>query len=189
MKDNPSGFLFWEEKIMKNRTQQLIMAGLLLALGIILPIVFHAFSLGGPVFLPMHIPVIIAGFTLSPIFAVLVGVLTPTLSSIFTGMPPMYPILPIMVVELGVYALSISLLQSKFKLNTVLTLIIGMVLGRIAAGLTVMSMVSLVGLKMKPIMFVKGAITTGVPGLVLQLLIIPVIVIALKRAKYVKSTA
>lgn len=164
----------------KITTRELVLSGLLLAAGLILPMIFHMFSMTGPVFLPMHIPVLIGGLLLPPSLAIPLGIITPLLSSTLTGMPVAFPMAPIMAVELGVYGLSASIATRKLKLNSVLALIIAMVDGRIAAGLAVAVLVKLFGVNMNPIMFVKGAIVTGLPGLIIQLIFIPALIYALK---------
>ena len=164
----------------KITTRELVLSGLLLAAGLILPMIFHMFSMTGPVFLPMHIPVLIGGLLLPPSLAIPLGIITPLLSSTLTGMPVAFPMAPIMAVELGVYGLSASIATRKLKLNSVLALIIAMVDGRIAAGLAVAVLVQLFGVKMDPIMFVKGAIVTGLPGLIIQLIFIPALIYGLK---------
>lgn len=164
----------------KITTRELVLSGLLLAAGLILPMIFHMFSMTGPVFLPMHIPVLIGGLLLPPSLAIPLGIITPLLSSTLTGMPVAFPMAPIMAVELGVYGLSASIATRKLKLNSILSLIIAMVDGRIAAGLAVAVLVKLFGVNMNPIMFVKGAIVTGLPGLIIQLIFIPALIYALK---------
>ncbi len=119
-------------------TKELVLSGLLLASGIILPMIFHMVSLTGPIALPMHIPVLIGGFLLSPQIALALGVLTPVLSGLLTGMPVMFPM-------------------------------------------------AVIGVKMKPIMFVKGAVLTGLPGIIIQLIFIPALIYGIKS--YMKITA
>ena len=69
------------------KTKNLVISAILIAIGFILPILFHTFGLLGPIFLPMHLSVLMGGFLLLPHEALLVGIATPILSSIFTGMP------------------------------------------------------------------------------------------------------
>ena len=157
-------------------TRKLTLSGLLLAIGLVLPIAFHAFGGAGKIFLPMHLSVLVAGFLLPPVNAVAVGMLTPFLSSLLTGMPVTFPIMPIMVIELGTYALVISLLNKKRIKSIYVKLIGAMLAGRIMAGLTVFLMVNLVGLKMKPLLFVQGSIVTGLPGIIIQLIMVPLVV-------------
>jgi riboflavin transporter FmnP len=164
----------------KSRTREMVLAGLFIALGVMLPIAFHAVGAGGPVFLPMHIPVLMAGFVLSPVFALVVGMVTPLLSSVLTGMPPLMPMAFIMMIELGIYGLVVSLISKK--LNSIFTLLTAMVAGRIAAGIMVMILVNAVGIKFAPpLLYLKGAVITGVPGMIVQLVFIPVLLALVKR--------
>jgi len=167
-------------------TRELVLSGLLLATGLILPMIFHMFGITGPMVLPMHIPVLIGGFLLLPYMALFLGIITPILSGLLTGMPVMFPMAVIMAVELGVYGLTASLATRKLKLSVIPSLIISMIAGRIAAGVTVAALVQLFGIKINPVMFVKGAIITGLPGIIIQLIFIPSLIYALKS--YMKTT-
>lgn len=167
----------------QNQTKQLVLSGVFIAIGIVLPMVFHMFQGGGTAFLPMHIPVLLAGFFLSVPYALAVGVLTPILSSVFTGMPPIFPVLPFMICELATYGVMASILSRKYKLNVYISLIGSMVVGRIAAGAAVWVLASFFAAKLpSPTIFIAGAVTKGIPGIVIQLVIIPVIIIALKKS-------
>lgn len=163
-----------------NKTKEIVLSGLLLASGILLPMIFHMFSLTGPIALPMHIPVLIGGFLLSPELALLLGIITPVISGLLTGMPVMFPMAVIMAFELGIYGLTASLTTRKLNLSVIPSLIISMIAGRIVAGLTVAALVQLFGLKMNPLIYVKGAIITGLPGIIIQLVFIPALVYAIK---------
>src|SRR6056297_3524954 len=120
----------------KTKSKEIVLSGLFIALGLLVPMLFHAVGGAGPVFLPMHLPVLVGGFILSPKFAVLVGLSTPLLSSVLTGMPVLMPMAPIMMAELGIYGLTVSLLKEK-GVNNVITLISAMIFGRISAVLMV----------------------------------------------------
>ena len=170
-----------------NKTKEIVLSGLLLASGIILPMIFHMFSLTGPIALPMHIPVLIGGFLLSPPLALLLGITTPIISGLLTGMPVMFPMAIIMAREWGIYGLTASLAARKFKLSIFPALIISMIAGRIAAGLTVALLVQLFGLKMNPLIFIQGAIITGIPGIIIQLIFIPALIHAIKSYFQMKS--
>lgn len=171
----------------KVTTKELVLSGLLLASGIIIPMVFHVFGMTGPIALPMHIPVLIGGFLLPPQLALALGIITPITSGLLTGMPVMFPMGIIMAFELGTYGLTASLARQKFNLPIIPSLIISMIAGRIAAGLTVAGLVELFGVKMNPVMFVKGAVVTGLPGIIIQLLFIPALIYAIRG--YVKSNS
>lgn len=158
------------------RTKNLTYAALFIVIGLILPILFHNFGMGGKIFLPMHLPVFIAGLVLQPFYALAVGVITPILSSVLTGMPPTMPMLPIMVFELASYGLVTSLLRKRTKLPILACLLIAMLVGRISAGLVVFILqkaflVEIAG----PFTFIKTAIIVGLPGIIIQLLFVPII--------------
>ncbi len=162
-------------------TKELVLSGLLLAGGIILPMIFHIFGMTGPMVLPMHIPVLLGGLLLSPTMALLLGIITPVISGLLTGMPVMFPMAVIMAAELGIYGLAASLSTRKLKLSSIPSLIISMIAGRIAAGLTVAVLIQLFGIKMNPVAYVTGAIVTGIPGIIIQLIFIPALIYAINR--------
>lgn len=148
-------------------------AGLLVALGILIPFVTgHGFGLAGNILLPMHFTVLLSGFLLGPMGGLLVGVVTPILSSLLTGMPPAFPMLPAMVGELGVYGLMTGVLWQRGK-SLYVSLIGSMVLGRaVHAGL----MACFVAWQGKAVGFsLLFFLVQGVPGTVLQLLLLPLI--------------
>jgi len=166
----------------KFTTKDLVLTGLLLALGLVLPNIFHLFGGTGPVFLPMHIPVLIGGFVLPPYLALLLGMMTPLVSSVLTGMPVMFPMGVIMIFELGVYGATASLANRNLRLSYISSLIIAMIAGRVAAGIIVFILSLGFGVQMNAITYVKGAIVTGLPGIAIQIIFIPSIVYALKKA-------
>lgn len=166
-------------------TKKIILSGFFITMSILLPIIFHSVGMiGGQIFLPMHIPVLLAGFLVGPFSGLIVGIISPILSSIFTGMPPMMPILPIMVIELALYGLCTGYIFKKTK-NAILSLIISMIIGRIGAGLVVFVLVRLftVKLPLNSFIYIKGAIVTGVPGIIIQLILIPSIMLILNKRK------
>ena len=156
-------------------TKQLILSGLFIAFGIILPMCFHVFNMGGPIFLPMHIPVLISGFLLGPICGAIVGVITPILSGLLTGMPPVLPTMPIMVLELCGYGLISGIVFSKTN-KIYVSLISAMIVGRVFA-LFVAFLASLTfAPDINPIMYIVTAVTTAVPGMIIQLIFIPILI-------------
>lgn len=175
---------------MNKNTKQITYSALFLALGVVIPQIFHLFGGTGPIFLPMHIPVLLAGFFLGGSSAAFVGIITVLLSAAMTGMPPV-PILYFMLVEVAVYGLAAGLAYKKFKLNVYVSLVLAMVVGRLASGITVFILQQLLGLKVPPIPYIIGSVTTGLPGIVIQLIFIPVIVLSVERAgfKFGQSTS
>ena len=171
------------------KTPELVRAALFVALGIVLPMGFHMLHMGGPVFLPMHIPVLIAGFFLSPVLALIVGILTPLLSSLLTGMPPLFPMAVIMIPELAAYGFVVSFLSAKKLGNSpifsqILALLFAMLAGRMVAGLVVFALsLTVTGFPMSALPFVIGAVTTGLPGILIQLIFIPALLLLLSKAR------
>ncbi len=157
---------------------------LYLALTILLPIGFHAFGIAGRIFLPMHIPVLLAGFLVGPYAGLVVGLLAPGLSFLLTGMPPTYAV-PLMSLELPLYGLIAGICYVKLRLNVYLALIIAMLAGRVMFGVGLL----ILGLFMKlpysaaTYFSTGGAVATGLPGILLQLILIPIIVAGIKRAR------
>ena len=157
------------------KTKLLVYTALFITLGLILPMAFHFIGGTGPIFLPMHIPVLLAGALLGPVAGLITGIITPILSSFLTGMPPVLPVLPIMIVELALYGLLTAILIKKF--NIYLTLVISMLIGRIGAGLVVTVMVHILNFKLpaNPLLYIWGTISTGLPGIIIQLVFIPIL--------------
>jgi hypothetical protein len=153
----------------------------MLALGVLLPYVTsHAFGLQGTTFLPMHFPVLLAGLTCGALYGGVCGVLAPLLSCLITGMPPVYPMLPIMLCELAVYGVLSGLLRSKTKLNIYLVLLIAMLGGRFAYAAAFDVLFYLSGSALKALT-AAGAVVAGLPGIVLQILVVPALAVAIGR--------
>jgi LytS/YehU family sensor histidine kinase len=153
-----------------------------LALAVLFPQLFHLTGIGGTVLLPMHIPVILAGLLVCPAIGLYVGVIAPIVSHLLTGMPPIVPpILPLMVIELGAYGLAAGLMHRIFKKNIYLSLVTAMVTGRAMLGAAAFVMMYFFGFNISPMAYVKGAIVTGLPGIILQLVLIPLLVFMIER--------
>ncbi len=155
---------------------------LFLALAILLPYTFHMFGIMGRIFLPMHIPVLLCGFLVGAFPAVIVGLAAPLLSHLMTSMPPAYAV-PLMSLELPMYGLVTGLTYRYMKMNIYLSLIIAMIVGRIAfaAGLIVLG--RFMELPYGPLeFFAGGVVLSGWPGIILQIIVIPPIVAALRKS-------
>ncbi len=172
--------------------RELSLGGLFIALGIVIPIGFHALGGGklGPVLLPMYLPVLVCGMLVSPGIAAAVGLLTPALSSALTGMPPVLPVLPLMMAELSVMGAVASLLHRRLRLPVLLATPLTLVAGRIVTGLSVLLAVSLLPADLLaslpppmrwPATYVIAATVTALPGLVLQLIAVPAVVTMVER--------
>jgi len=165
----------------RSRTKNIVIAGLLLAIGVIVPSIFHSTALPGQILLPMHIPVLLGGFLLPPSLAILLGMLTPLANNLVTGMPLLFPSMVIMIFELGVYGLIASLFYRRLNWNIIISLILAMLMGRVAAGLVVFVLAQFFNIGLDPIIYVKGAIEIGLPGMVIQIILIPTLMYAINR--------
>ncbi len=164
------------------RTRWIAYTALYLALALVLPVGFHAFGIAGRLFLPMHIPVLLAGFLVGPGSGLFVGLLAPSLSHLLTGMPPTYAV-PLMSMELAIYGLIAGVAYQRLRLNIYVALVIAMVLGRIMFGLGLFVLGMFMELPYDAATFFStgGAIVSGLPGIAVQLVIIPIIVAAVRR--------
>ena len=165
---------------MSNQVKQLTLSAFFLALGLVLPFAFHSFGpQAGTVFLPMHIPVLLCGFVCGPAYGALVGMLTPLLSSALTGMPPLMPTGIAMCLELSTYGF-LSGWMTK-KLNLYPSLIITMLAGRAVSGLANLVLLSMAHKAYTVQIFLTATFVTAIPGIVLQLVMIPLLVSVVKK--------
>jgi riboflavin transporter FmnP len=157
---------------------------LFLALAVLLPVGFHAFGLLGRVFLPMHIPVLLAGFLAGPVSGLVVGCLAPGISFLLTSMPPTYAV-PLMTLELAIYGFVAGVVYRKLRLNIYLALLLALVFGRLMFGLGLFVLGMFIQLPYTAAVFFSssGAIVAGLPGIIIQIVIIPVIVAAMNRTR------
>ncbi|KPL03914.1 MAG: hypothetical protein AMJ90_02685 [candidate division Zixibacteria bacterium SM23_73_2] len=157
----------------KFSSKNITLTALFLALGLILPILFHQFALAGRIFLPMHIPVFLAGIFVGPLSGVVVGILSPVISFFLTGMPPAYAV-PLMAMELPVYGLIIGLLAKRLPL--ILALVVSMILGRAGFALGLLILGLFLNMPYGLSTFLKVSFVVGFPGIVIQLILIPLLV-------------
>ncbi len=170
---------------MKNSTRNLALAALCIALGIVLPVALHAIPNAGSVLLPMHIPVLLCGLLCGWPYGLVCGIITPILSSILTGMPPA-AYLPGMVAELAIYGLVaglvLKLVRTKSELlNLYVALTAAMLAGRLAIGALNALLFRAGSYSVQ--LWVTGMFVTALPGIVIQLILLPGLAQTLTRAK------
>lgn len=169
----------------KTQVRRMTYAAICLALCLVLPFLTGQIPQIGSALSPMHIPVLLAGFLCGPWWAMGVGAIAPVLRFFLFGMPPLFPTGTAMCFELAVYGLVSGLLYHRLSKNTrnvYAALIAAMILGRVVWGIV---MVVLSGVSGSPFTwgaFMAGAFFNAVPGIILHILLIPVIVLALRRA-------
>lgn len=175
-----------------SKTARLTVGAMLAALSIVLPQIFHLTGIPqvGAVFLPMHIPVLLAGFILGPVYGTVIGAAAPAVSFLITNMPTAEK-LPFMVAELAVYGLASGLVYHNFRLKTVrlgtlITLVTAMVCGRAVNALALWIAAGYFGVSCGGAMAAVTATVTGVYGILLQIVTVPPIVYALKRGGFIQ---
>ena len=166
------------------RTNKLILTSLFIACGLLLPLAFHSFGMGGRTFLPMHLPVFMGGLLLGWLPGLIIGALTPVLSSLLTGMPPLIPSLPMMFVELALFGLVSGYLYHDKRKNIYFALITAMIIGRLGAAFVLMLFSDILGIKLHPLTYVAATFMTGLAGVIFQIVFIPILV---KRLEHIFS--
>ena len=170
-----------------NKLRNITISALFIATGIVLSIIFH--SIGGPqlgkILLPLHFVVILTGLLLGEWVGLVVGLLTPILSSLIIGMPPLSPPIAIfMMPELGAYGFVAGYLSHK-KVNIYLNLFATIIAGRIIYSIVYYIMGKMISIHLKPLVALILSFGEGIPGIIIQFLLIPPLYFALK--KYIKD--
>jgi hypothetical protein len=171
---------------------EILVGALFAALGVVVPILFHLVGLGR-VFLPMHLPILAVGFFVSPIVAAAAGFVTPWVSSLLTGMPPL-PVAVLMSLELpvlaGIASLCYRALKGRVhksrwvgKIIAVWSSTVIAIVARIAVDLLLLAKVVAPILQLPAGSFGLAAVLAGTPGIVLQLTLVPAIVLAIERMR------
>lgn len=168
---------------MSEKTKDLVWAALFLAIGVIIPYIFHITSLPGQVLLPMHIPVLLCGVILGKRYGLIVGILLPFINSMLLGMPPMFPTGVAMAFELATYGLITGLLYKDKKCNIFISLIGAMVVGRIVSGIINYILLTVGGNGFVFTAFLTATFVKAIPGIIIQLILIPVVLKAIEHAK------
>lgn len=167
---------------------KLVYSAVCLALAMILPFLTGQVPQIGSMLSPMHIPVFLCGFLCGWPYGLLVGLIAPPLRFLIFGMPPIFPTGVAMAFELATYgALSgilYRILPKKIP-NIYLTLILSMIGGRIVWGIVQFVLANLQNTTFLFSAFIAGAITKALPGIVLHILLIPILIIALRKANLI----
>lgn len=171
-----------------NPIRSLTWSAMCLALCLVLPFLTGQIPQIGSALCPMHLPVLLAGFLCGPWWALLVGFAAPVLRHLLFSMPPLLTAIA-MSFELAAYGAVSGLLYRKLSKNllgTYLSLITAMISGRILWGIVRVAMTGIAGEAFTWAMFMAGAFTSAIPGIIIQLILIPVLVSALRKANYIE---
>jgi predicted membrane protein len=175
----------YEEAGTVKNTRNLTLSALFLALGLMLPFLTMNIPRFGSMLLPMHLPVLLCGFVCGWPWGLAVGFITPLLRSVLVGMPPILPTALAMAFELAAYGALTGLLYRALPRKVwclYASLIAAMLGGRIVWGV---AMAFIAGANFGAQAFIAGAFANAVPGIILQIILIPALILALRRAKLI----
>lgn len=174
----------------KNNTLKLTYSAVCLALGLVLPFLTGQIPQIGQALSPMHIPVLLCGFLCGWPWGLAVGFILPLLRSALFGMPVLYPMALSMAFELAAYGALSGLLYKLLpkKIGYIyVSLVAAMIGGRLIWGAARYLLAGVKGDSFTFAAFLAGAVTNAVPGILLHIVLIPLIVIALKKANLVPN--
>ena len=171
---------------MKNRNdiKKLTLAAMFLALAFVMPFLTGQIPQIGSKLCPMHIPVLLCGFFCGAPWGLVVGFLAPLFRSFVLGMPPMFPTAFCMAFELAAYGFVAGWLHNKLpkrKANVYVSLLSAMVIGRIVWGIVMFGCMGFDVSQFGFNAFLAGAVLNAVPGIIVQVILIPILVIGLEK--------
>ena len=173
--------------MVKKKTKDIVLSALFLAIGFLLPMLTSQIKEIGDTLLPIHIPVLLCGLICSEKWGFLVGLILPFMRSFVFSMPPIYPNAIYMAAELATYGFIVGFLYSRLrKKNTTsvyISLIGAMISGRIVWGVVKTLLLSLQGKTFTFALFMAGGFFDAIPGIILQLILIPIIMKVINRRK------
>ena len=173
---------------MKNNTKllKMILAALFLALAYVLPFLTGQIPEIGSMLCPMHLPVLLCGFICGPVWGAAVGFIAPLFRSLTLGMPPLFPTALCMAFELAAYGGIAGLMHKllpKKKPYIYCSLIVAMTVGRLIWGTAMFICMGIEGSGFTLSAFLAGAIVNAIPGIALQIILVPLIVMLLDNPK------
>ena len=167
--------------------RKLTYAAMCLSLALVLPFLTGQIPQIGSALCPMHLPVLLAGYLCGPWWGMAVGAVAPLLRHVWLGMPPLVTALG-MTFELGTYGLVVGLTYRILPKNLAgiyASLLCAMGAGRAVWGCAMMVIMGVSGNPFTWSAFLAGALLNAIPGIAVQLVLIPLLVISLRRARII----
>ena len=171
---------------MNKHLKKLTYSAILICAGILLPFITASNQQLGNMFCLMHIPILLCGFVCGWQWGMAAGFITPLLRSLIVGMPPIFPIAVAMAAELGAYGFFCGLFYKilpKKNGYIYISLILSMILGRVVWGIVKFAIAGFSGGEFGLAAFISGGFVTAIPGIILQMIVVPVAIMVLKRTK------
>lgn len=170
---------------MKKTTKNMTLSAMFLAIGIVLPFLTGQIPQIGSMLLPMHIPVMLCGLICGWQYGAVVGFILPLLRSALFGAPVMFPSATAMAFELMTYGLVAGLMYGLSRWQCIValyrSLIVAMIAGRAVWGVVQVIQLGFTGSEFTWAAFMSGAFLNAIPGIIVQLVLIPAIMAALNR--------
>lgn len=166
---------------------KIVLSSIFLALAYVLPFLTGQIPEIGSMLCPMHIPVLLCGFICGWKYGLIVGIIAPIFRSLTLGMPPLFPTALAMAFELGTYGLISGILYNVFiknKKNTYIILLLSMLAGRIVWGIVMFVCMGINHTTFTFYAFLSGSIINAFPGIIIQILLIPLIVFKWEKLEY-----
>lgn len=177
------------EIFVMNNVKKLAVTAMLFAVGMVLPFFIGQIPAIGKMLLPMHIPVLLCGFIVGWQYGALIGFLLPIVRGLVFGMPPLYPNAVAMAFEMAAYGFVSGYLYSHARWQCTkmlyISLVTAMLAGRLVWAFAEVILLGIGGNIFTWKMFAAGAFLNAIPGIIVQLTLIPLIMVALRRAKVV----
>lgn len=164
--------------------KKLSLSALFLSLGLVLPFLTGQIPEIGSMLLPMHIPVLICGFICGWKYGLLTGFITPLLRMMLFGMPPLATAMG-MAFELAAYGAITGFLYNKLpknKFRIYVSLFSAMIIGRIVWGIASIFIYGVSGVGFSWQIFISGALLNAIPGILLQIILIPALIYSLEKS-------
>lgn len=174
----------------KDTIKKTVLAAMFLSIGFVLPIFTSQIKEIGDTLLPMHIPVMLCGLICGWKYGLCVGLILPLFRGFVFGMPPIYPNAVWMAIELATYGFVIGFLYYRLNNKNIggvyISLVSAMLFGRIAWGIAKAVLLGAGGKAFTISMFIAGGFVDAIPGIIIQLVLIPLIMEVLNRKGILK---
>jgi LytS/YehU family sensor histidine kinase len=183
------GFSMKTRNYLHNYLLKLVLASLFLALAYVMPFLTGQIPEIGSMLCPMHLPVLLCGFICGPVWGGVVGFVAPLFRSLTLGMPPLFPTALCMALELAAYGAVSGLLHKllpKKKPYIYCSLLAAMISGRLIWGAAMFIFVGASGGNFTLTAFLAGAIINAIPGIIVQIALVPLLVMLLDNPKILK---
>lgn len=170
-----------------SRLKNTVLSAMFLAIGVVLPFFTSQIKEIGDTLLPMHIPALLCGFICGPWYGLVTGIMIPIFKSLISSMPPIYPNAVWMAFELATYGFVTGFLyrikKNPSMVDIYICLVTAMIAGRIMWGIAKAVLLGIGGKSFGISAFIAGGFVDAIPGIIIQLVLIPLLIKVLKKEK------